>query len=403
MQQRATPTDPAFIDYGLLAPLFLHSFLVQATQSLLRITVSYRAVELGLSEVWVGIIAGVFALLPVFIAVGVGRYVDGGKDARAAMIGSWLFLVACLGFRLSDASAPYLVVLMSILGVGHLYLMVAHQMLSVRASSDATRESVFGTYMVATALGQGVGPLMVGWVGGAARIPPTRFLFGIAVVMTLVTLVVATFIRPPPPRAASGARAEITPVPELLRTPGLPTLMLASVIVVTAQDLIVIYMPLLGAERGIDVANVGWLLMVRSATAVISRIFYAPIIRTVGRVPLTALTMLFSSVAFVLIALPLPLPVLYVSMVVIGFGLGIAATLSISNVVDIVPIPARGVALSLRITGNRIGQMAMPVAAGAVAAAAGAAGIFYVIAFSLAASGASVHIVRNDNRKGGNA
>jgi MFS family permease len=164
--------------------------------------------------------------------------------------------------------------------------------------------------------------------------------------------------------------------------------------VVTAQDLIVIYLPLLGAERGIDVATVGLLLMLRSACAVIARVFYAPIIRAVGRVPLTVLTMTGSSLAYIVLALPVPLYMLYPAMIVIGVGLGIAATLSISNVVDIVPAEARGVALSLRITGNRAGQMLMPIAAGAVAAASGAAGIFYVVAFTLAASGASVHIVR---------
>ena len=395
MQQRSPlQTAHSDLDTRLLVLVFAHAMVIHAIQAIVRVTTSYRAVELGLSELWLGVIAAVFALIPTFLAVSVGRYVDRGNDAHAAWIGTWLVFASCIGFRLSDASAWHLLAFTALMGVGHLFLMVSHQMLSMRAASDASREAVFGTYMVANAFGQGLGPMIVGWIGGAARLPPTRLLFGIAMLMTVAALVIAWLIQPADRPHDHTAQAEITPLPQLLRTPGMPTLMLASVITVTAQDLVVIYLPLLGTERGIDVASIGWLLMLRAACAVLARIFYAPIIRIVGRVPLTVLTMLGSSLAYVLIALPLPRDVLYPAMIMIGFGLGIAATLSISNVIDLVPSSARGIALSLRITGNRIGQMLLPLLAGGVAAAAGVAGIFYMVALSLAASGASVHVVR---------
>ena len=50
--------------------------------------------------------------------------------------------------------------------------------------------------------------------------------------------------------------------------------------------------------------------------------------------------------------------------------------------------------MSLRITGNRIGQVALPFVVSLVAAATGVGGIFVVIAISLAASGISVHLGR---------
>ena len=92
--------------------------------------------------------------------------------------------------------------------------------------------------------------------------------------------------------------------------------------------------------------------------------------------------------------MPVPLPALYAAMAAIGFGVGIAATLSISNMVDAVPPSARGVALSLRITGNRVGQVSIPVLAGLVATVTGAGGIFAIVALTLAASAASVQMVR---------
>lgn len=383
-------------DHGLLAIVCAHALICQIIYAMLRVTISYRAVEIGLPAIWVGIIAGASAVLPMFLAVSTGRFVDRGNDALAARLGACLIVFCCLGYRLSDALATELLFFTAFLGVGHMFLMVSHQLLCVRASAnDDSRETALGHYMVATALGQGLGPLIVGWLGGIQRIPPTRLLFGLAALLALIALVMAFWIRQPSAtKEARVGRSDVISLSELLRTRGVPTLMLASIITVTAQDLIIIYLPLLGAERGIAVADVGALLMVRSICSVVSRVFYPPMMRAAGRVPLTVGTMLAGAAALMLLAMPVPLPVLYAAMAAIGFGVGIAATLSISNMVDAVPPGARGVALSLRITGNRVGQVSIPVLAGLVAAVTGAGGIFAIVALTLAASAASVQVVR---------
>jgi hypothetical protein len=397
--QPATETSrvsPHAFDNRLLTTLCVHAVVAQLVYAMLRVTISYRAIELGLDVYWVGIISGASAVLPMVLAVAIGRFVDRGHDALTARVGSVMMLGCCLGYRISDAGLTELLVLTTFLGVGHTLLMVSQQMLCVRASkNDVSRETAFGHYMLANAFGQGVGPLIVAWIGGSARIPPTRLAFGIAVGIAFVSLLISLTIRVSDAASkVQAANSKPISVKELLTTEGVPTLMFASVITVTAQDLIVIYLPLLGAQRGIEVAHVGALLMVRSITAVVSRVFYPSMMRAVGRVPLTVSTMAAATVGLTVIAMPVPIPVLYVAMAVAGFGLGIAATLSISNMVDIVPPGARGVALSLRITGNRVGQVSLPVMAGVVAMAMGAGGIFGIIAVTLAASAASVHVVR---------
>jgi hypothetical protein len=79
---------------------------------------------------------------------------------------------------------------------------------------------------------------------------------------------------------------------------------------------------------------------------------------------------------------------------VLGFALGIATTLSVTTVIDRTPAGARGTANSLRIMGNRIGQVGLPFGVSLVAAATGAAGILAIIALSLAASALAVHLSR---------
>ena len=157
---------------------------------------------------------------------------------------------------------------------------------------------------------------------------------------------------------------------------GFPAVMVSSVVTITALDLLVIYLPLLGAERQIDANHIGLLLTVRSMAALISRVFYARLIFGMGRAPLTLASMLASAGAFLLLALSLSLPAMYAILIALGFAMGIASTLTISGVVHLAPPQAYGTALTLRMTGNRIGQIVFPAVAGLLAAATGVAGFW---------------------------
>ena len=75
--------------------------------------------------------------------------------------------------------------------------------------------------------------------------------------------------------------------------------------------------------------------------------------------------------------------------------LGIATTLSLTSIVEMVPTQARATAVSLRITGNRLGQVTLPFVASILAAATGAPGVLTVVGVSLALSAVSVHIARS--------
>jgi predicted MFS family arabinose efflux permease len=252
-------------------------------------------------------------------------------------------------------------------------------------------ERVFGNYMVAGAVGQGLGPYVVGWIGGAATVPPTQTLFLVAAVLAAVSLAVALTMRPSPePPAAAKDRKDV-PVSELVRMPGLLAVIVAGVILVSSSDVILIYMPLLGAERSIDVRDIGLLLTVRAAASMVARLFYARMVGFFGRWPLMISTSFICGATYAALAFPLPLWAMHLTLAVMGFSFGIATTLSITIIVDMTVVEARGTANSLRIMSNRIGQFVLPFLAGVVAAAAGLAGLFAILAGAIvAAAGAMV-------------
>ncbi len=383
------------LDWRLLGPLLAHSISTHVAIGIVRVTTSYRALELGLPVWWLGLISAAFAIVPVFLAVHIGRHIDRGHDAQAAWMGAGLIVVGATGLWLYPVSGMALLGFTIFLGTGHMFCMAAHQMLCVRSADTGGRESAFGHYMVAASIGQGLGPYIVGWYGGAATIPPTGQLFGLGVIASLVCLTVSLTIRPAPRRVGPVETGNLVPVSQLVRMPGMPALIVGSVVTVTALDLLVIYLPALGAERNIDSSAIGLLLAVRSGAALVGRMFYARLIFMLGRRTLTLVTLFSGAAAFALLPVPW-LPAMYLAVIAIGCSLGIASTTTLTGIVHLAPIESRATALSLRITGNRLGQVMIPALAGLMAAATGVGGILVGIAVTLAASGAAIQMSRRE-------
>jgi MFS family permease len=177
--------------------------------------------------------------------------------------------------------------------------------------------------------------------------------------------------------------------------PGMFAVLTASVVTVTSLDLLLIYLPLIGAERHVDASDIGMLLAIRAIAALVARAFYARLMVGLGRQRLTLASIAVAAAAFLVLAVP-SLPLMYLAIIVIGLGLGIASTTTLSGIVDLAPAQARGTALTVRITGNRVGQVLVPFLASLIAVATGTAGILLVIGFALAASGTAVRLSRRE-------
>src|SRR4051794_1071581 len=296
----------ANIDYRLVIPLMFTALTEQTVVSILRVTTSYRAVELGLSVVWLGVITAIYAILPIIFAVQIGRFIDRGNDAKTAWIGGGLLVLANFGFALSPSLLP-LLLSTALLGIAHLLLVISQQVMCTREIAPGVMDRMLGNYMVANAIGQGIGPFIVGWVGGSAAIPPTGRLFWIALFIAVVTAACSLLLRPSAVRKNNAEPKKPVPIAEIARIPGIRAIFFVSVVTVAAQDLIVVYMPLLGSERGIPVDSIGMLLAVRAVASMVSRFLFSRLNEAVGRARLTVISTFASAASYIGIALPLPL------------------------------------------------------------------------------------------------
>ncbi|MGJ3191995.1 MFS transporter [Paenarthrobacter sp. FR1] len=378
--------------------LLVHSALIQAVTFLVRPATTYRALELDVPGFALGLLAASYAVFPLLLALPIGGLVDRLGERRLMAFGAAVVL-GCSAFLLFwGTSVPALVAGTALLGAGQLACVVGQQAVVANNAASSRLDSAFGYLTFAASLGQALGPLAISLVGGAAVRPNTQAIFLLATAMSLV-LFLATFVIS---GRVSGRRSKANASPKggamsLLRTPGVVRALATSATVLAVVDLTVVYLPALGAERGLTAATVGLLLTVRAVFSMISRLGLGSVSRRLGRMKLLILSLAISTVALAVAAVPMPEWLLFVVMAFLGLGLGIGQPLTMSWLSAQAPEGQRGRALALRLAGNRVGQVVLPSAIGVVAVGLGAAGVFLASAVAVGGTMLLLRGVRLDD------
>lgn len=369
-------------------------FLTHTALNLTRPLISYRTIAVGGDAVEVGLITAAYALLPLVIAVPLGRSTD--RSARIAWIvglGSLILAAGGLLLSLVDGLAG-LALASTVVGVGHLLCMVAGQGIIARYSRPGNLDRDFGWFTAAASLGQLAGPLISGAIladaSGDALLSATSTALVIAGgVAALGVLPVLPLLRLAPIRRTAEQRsAPPVPTKDLLRRPRMPSALLSSLALLSAVDILTAYLPLIAESRGIPPVLVGVLLSLRAGSSLLSRLALPWMLRRWSRKTLIIASTAVAGLSLALVALPFAdFVVLAVVLGLGGFLLGLGQPLTMAEVTTLAPEGARGSALALRIWGNRLGQVAIPAAASAVAGAVGSPGaLLFSAAVLLAAA-----------------
>lgn len=381
-----------------LTALLVQSALVQAITFLLRPASTYQAISLDVPPAALGAIGATFAIVPLALAVPVGGLVDRVGEKRVTLAGTVLLVGSSATFLWGSDSVAGLVIANALLGAGHLGCVIGQQALVANIAGPGRDDPAgagrldawFGYYTFVASAGQAVGPSLLGLVGGTSVQPDTRAIFTVALGMCAAQLALSFLL--PRHTAASGADGRqpggfVT----LLRTSGLARALTTSAIILAAVDLTLVYLPALGADRDLGAGVVGALLTVRAVFSMASRLTLGWMARRLGRTRLMALSIIISGLSLGACALPVPVWALLVAVAAMGLGLGVGQPLTMSWLTEQAPPGRRGQALSLRLAGNRLGQVLVPAGIGLVAGGSGAA---VVLAATGAVVGSSLLLLR---------
>jgi MFS family permease len=367
---------------GLLALLLVHSVLTQVITFVLRPAATYRAIELDVPATWLGALAASFAVVPLLLAVPSGQATDRFGEGRVMQAGSVLLALSGAVLVLGGDTAGGLVLGTVVLGTGHLLCVVGQQAAVANSAGPGNFDTAFGYYTFAASLGQAIGPGLLILAGGRQAIPDTGTIFLVATAIGVVLIVCSAALRLPARPAPAGS-SELGGMRTLVRLPGLLRALLISCVVLAAVDITLVYLPALGADRGLAAGFIGLLLTLRAVASMTSRLFLGRLVRLMGRRRLMIATVALSAASMAAVGLPLPPAGMAGVVILLGLGLGVGQPLTMSWLALSAPPGLRGRAMALRLTGNRLGQVLIPSAIGVMAAGVGAAGVLWATAAAL--------------------
>lgn len=370
-------------------PLLISSTLTQATIYVLRPMITYRALELDANAAQIGLIASVYALFPVVLALQFGKWVGRMGEAKFIIYGTLAMLVTSAGLMVAN-SILWLSIAAACAGTAHLACMVGGQsMVALRAPSESY-DKYFGFYTFSASVGHMLGPIVAAIVAGSnGNLPKsTSNAFLLGVVLTILALFPVIRWRNERPTVVAQENSEGTfkTAIHLVKRPGILAAIYISLAISSAADVLVVFLPLFGTENNFSPYAVGAILAIRAGTTMLSRLFLGRLSERFTTFQLLWWSTVISVISCAVMAFAHTPLTLGLIVFVAGFSLGIGQPLTMSLVSQKTQSEERALAVSARLMGNRLGQFLVPAAAGISAAASGAGAVFIGLAVLLGSS-----------------
>lgn len=374
------------VRFGLLAgQICLH-----ASMAGLRMATPLLALHDGLGEAALGPLLALFQVAPVFLALPTGRLVDRRGyhlpvriavaltvlGAFAALLstraGSLGYACLCLGAVLSGAGS-------------NMGLITIQRTAGRTAHDTAELRRVYSWLGIAPSLSNFLGPLVSGIlidrVGFWAA-----FIFLAA--LPLLTLACTPLVPREPPLPAS-AHKENRPAWELFATPMLRRLFLVNWLMSTSWDVHAFLIPVLGHARGLSASAIGSVLGLFALSVTAVRLLIPLVAHRVSEARLLSAALLIVASVFALYPFASGVWSMSACAVVLGLSLGSSQPMVMTALHQVTPPHRHGEALALRSMTMSSSSALMPLGFGAVGAALGAAGLFWVMS-GLTAAGVLV-------------
>jgi predicted MFS family arabinose efflux permease len=356
-----------------------------------RPLVPLLANQIGASNLEVGFIVSVFAVLPALVIVPMGRMIGRWSPRAKLFLTVFISSAGLLMVRLFPNMAG-LCASQLIAGLTYAIFLVAALEFTGHCSTPSTRDGNVMRLSIGNAIGSFVGPAAGGALSDAFGYEQTFLILGatgMAASFITVFLIGANG-KPETEAKSSGTSFKLLALPNFRRA------IVISVLVLLAKDMYTAYFPLLGKQFGYSSTIIGLAVSVNALAGIFIRLLLPKLNGTFGKS--AVLTGSFASAALFFILIPL-LPQVSAQLAIsllLGLGLGIGQPMSMSETLAALPKERLSDGLGLRISFNRASQVASPVLFGAFSQLLGLASIFWGVGIIVLAGCFAVR-----NRAGG--
>jgi len=352
--------------------------------------ITYRAIEIDAGATAIGFIGAIYALFPVLLALKFGSWVGKYGEGKFLVIGTLSLIASCTSLVFTN-NVVTLAVATAFAGLSHLALMVGGQTMVALRTPKSDYNRLFGYYTFSASLGHTFGPVLAGLLAGSLANGMPRhsnYAFFFAITLSTIALIPTWKWRKSAPtvKAAEEQSNTWSAAKSMLSRKEISLAVFISMAISSTLDLLVIFLPLLGKERAIDPAIIGLIISLRAVGSMGSRLILGKVSQRIKDRPLLLSTTSISMVACIGMVYTSNPVVLGALVFIAGFSSGFGQPLTMALISHRTKADERALAVSARLTGNRLGQFVLPVAAGLLASGAGVGAVFWSMAALLGAS-----------------
>jgi MFS family permease len=363
-----------------------------------KMLASLSALDFGATPFQVGLLAALFPVFPLLLAVYAGRISD-RIGVKMPMIGGCCMTSIGLCIPLAWGGFNGLLAAATLIGLGQIFFQVsAHNLVGSYGDGEA-RVRNFATYSLAGSLAAFVGPALTGFCIDGLGFAPTYLVLAVISATAPLVLLRRGMV---PPRSAHDRGRPGKPL-ELLANPGLRRTLVMSGVTLTGVELFTFYFPVYGRSIGLSASMIGLVMSSYAIAAFIVRMGMNRATRAVGEAGVLTASLLMAGATFMLVPFVSHALLLGAVAFLLGIGLGCAQPLTILLTYNHAPKGRSGEALGMRLTVNKFTQILVPLAFGAMGSAFGLVPVFWANGLFLLAGGAVSLAERKVSTKGGAA
>lgn len=362
-----------------------------------KVLVSLDALNLGASSFTVGILAALYAVFPLLLAVVAGRISDRMGVRYPILLGA-LAMSAGLVLPAARGGLSTLFLCPALIGLGQIFFHVSIHNAVGSIGGPADRARNFSIFALGASIATFIGPSLTGFSIDALGYRPTYV--ALASIALSVALLVLLFPRMVPPRGEQHDEKQPQRALDLLKDAPLRRTLIMSGVALTGIELFSFYMPVYGQSIGLPASRIGLVLSGYAAAAFVVRLVMHQLAQRFTEAGVLAGSLFIATATYALFPFLSDAPMLVLMAFVLGLGLGSAQPLTIMLTYNQAPQGRSGEALGLRLTVNKITQISIPLVFGGIGTAFGVAPVFWAnAAFLLAGGMVSVKNLRSSRRR----
>lgn len=340
-----------------------------------RMSTSLFALQLGASEFTVGLLMALFAALPMVLSVWSGRLIDRAGPRRPLLAGlAALTFANVLPFAFPRLEVLYLSSTLG--GTGFLLVHIAMNSIFGAHGTPEQRAINFSWLALGFSVSGSLGPIVAGLA--IDHLGHARAFLALAAFPLLALGLL--FIRSKPLPAPDQKGRKAGGVMELLRIRPLRDTFIISGLLAMGWDLYAFLIPLYGARLGLSASSIGSIMATFALATFVVRLFMPMAVRRLRRIHIIVAALCVAGVSYLLFPFVATVPLLMALSFLLGLGLGCAQPVIMSQLYEASPPGRQGEAVGVRTFMLNGSHTAIPLASGALSAAAGTGPAFWLVA-----------------------